>query len=390
MPSDASHSSQPKRKTNRSRFGRLMGVQIVGVGSYAPPAASSATKTLPRWAATPSGSCSGPASSNGGTRTPAMATSDLAVEAARRCIERRRRRSADDIDLVLVGTYTPDLLMPATASLVQDRPRAVAPRRWTCRRPAPASSSPCSRGMQFVATGCSRLAFWSIGADCNSRVVNPADEQTYPLFGDAAGAVAAGRRQRRARAAGLRRRLRRLGRAAALPADGRHRDCRSRPSRHLNGRHYLHMDGRPVFKWAIRMLRETIDEVLQAAGMTLDDVDLVIFHQANMRIINSAVGRAGHRPARKSSTTSTATATPPSASIPLALDEAYRARPHPPRQPHPLQRLRRRAGLGHGADAVVSEAGTIDFRLQISDVRLDDGRPECRGTFHPQPRKSTI
>ena len=68
------------------------------------------------------------------------------------------------------------------------------------------------------------------------------------------------------------------------------------------------MDGRPVFKWAIRTLKETIGEVLDASGMALGDVDLVVFHQANMRIINAAVDVIGMPPAR-SSTISTATAT---------------------------------------------------------------------------------
>lgn len=90
-----------------------------------------------------------------------------------------------------------------------------------------------------------------------------------------------------------------------------------------DGLHFLAMEGRPIFKWAIRMLAKSISEVLEAARMTLDEVDLVIVHQANMRIIRSAVkdlgidqGKMFNNLERYGNTSS--------ASIPLALDEAYR------------------------------------------------------------------
>jgi 3-oxoacyl-[acyl-carrier-protein] synthase-3 len=90
-----------------------------------------------------------------------------------------------------------------------------------------------------------------------------------------------------------------------------------------DGMHFLHMQGRPIYKWAIRLLAETVSDVLRASGLTLDDVDLVIFHQANMRIIKSAVrdlgldaGKVFNNLDRYGNTSA--------ASIPLALDEAYR------------------------------------------------------------------
>ena len=90
-----------------------------------------------------------------------------------------------------------------------------------------------------------------------------------------------------------------------------------------NCKHFLHMEGRPVFKWAIRVLRETIFDTLRTADMTLDDVDLVIFHQANMRIISAAMKDLGIESDKvfinldRYGNTS-------SGSIPLALDEAFR------------------------------------------------------------------
>jgi 3-oxoacyl-[acyl-carrier-protein] synthase-3 len=87
--------------------------------------------------------------------------------------------------------------------------------------------------------------------------------------------------------------------------------------------HFLRMDGRPVFKWAIRTLKETIGEVLDSADLNLDDIDLVVFHQANMRIINAAVEELGMPPAKVFNNLDRYGNTS-SASIPLALDEAYR------------------------------------------------------------------
>lgn len=250
---------------------------------------------------------------------PGIATSDLAVEAAERCIE-QARVDRNDIDLVLLGTYTPDLPLPATACLVQDRLGLSAP-ALDLQAACASFIFAMLTGMQYVATGCSRLAL-VIGADCNSRVVNPADERTYPLFGDAAGAVllAPGSSDQ-----GL------VGFAIGADGSGESLLCRrmggSRmPFSHdpsADGLHYLHMEGRPIFKWAINMLRETTFDVLRTAGMTLDEVDLAIFHQANMRIISSAVKDLGIDPRRVFNNLDRYGNTS-SASIPLALDEAFR------------------------------------------------------------------
>jgi 3-oxoacyl-[acyl-carrier-protein] synthase III len=249
-----------------------------------------------------------------------VATSDLAVEAARRCIE-HAGVDPQDIDLILLGTYTPDLLMPATASLIQDRLGLCAP-AMDLQAACASFVFAMLTGMQYVATGCSRLAL-VVGADCNSRVVDPADVRTYPLFGDAAGAVllAAGGDDQ-----GLL--------AFAVGSDGSGTPLLHRPmggsrlpfsaAPEHQGRQFLQMEGRPVFKWAIRMLRETIYDTLYAAQMTLDDVDLVIFHQANMRIINAAIADLGLDPDKVFSNLQRYGNTS-SASIPLALDEAHQA-----------------------------------------------------------------
>ena len=248
---------------------------------------------------------------------PGVSTGDLAVEAAERCIERSGVDPAD-IDLVLLGTYTPDMLMPATASLVQDRLGLTA-LAFDLQAACASFAFALLTGAQFIATGSSRLAL-VIGADCNSRVVDPADVRTYPLFGDAAGAVllSAGSQQQ-----GIR--------SFAVGSDGSGIDLLCRPmggarfpfSHNLtdDGLHFLKMDGRPIFKWAVRILAESIQDVLRTAGLGIEDVDLVILHQANLRIINSAVKELGVDESKVFNNVDRYGNTS-SASIPLALDEA--------------------------------------------------------------------
>ncbi len=176
--------------------------------------------------------------------------------------------------------------------------------------------------MQYVASGCSRLVL-VIGADCNSRVLDPKNVRTYPLFGDAAGAVLlapGGDRQ------GLV--------SFAVGADGSGNDllmrrwaapaCPSPATPAPTDGSFMRMDGRPIFKWAVRILSETVRETLSDSELTLDDIDLVIFHQANQRIIDSAVRELGIDP-RKVFCNLDRYGNTSSASIPLALDEAYQA-----------------------------------------------------------------
>jgi 3-oxoacyl-[acyl-carrier-protein] synthase-3 len=251
---------------------------------------------------------------------PGVATSDLAVEAARRCLAVANVAS-DEVDLLLLGTYTPDLLLPATASIVQHRLGLCAP-AIDLQAACASFAFALITGMQYVATGCSRRVL-VIGADCNSRIINPADPQTYPLFGDAAGAVLLGPGSDRqgilAYAVGS------DGSGVELlnrPMGGSREPFSTDPASH--GRQYLRMEGRPVFKWAIRMLQETTVEVLRAADVTIEQINLVVFHQANLRIISAAAEELGIRPAQIFTNVERFGNTS-SASIPLALDEAFRS-----------------------------------------------------------------
>lgn len=251
---------------------------------------------------------------------PEMATSDMAVEAGRRCIEQAGANPAD-VDLLVLGTYTPDMPVPATACLVQHRLGTSGP-AFDLAAACAAYVYGMVTAMQFVATGCSKLAL-VIGADTNSRIVNPNDIKTFPLFGDGAAAtlIAAGESDQGLIAytmgsdgSGFEMLCRRMG-GSRIPnsAEGL-----------ANNLHFVEMDGRPIFKWAIRLIETTVRDVLAEAHLEMADIDLLVLHQANARIITAAAESLGIDSDKvlmnvdRYGNTSAAT-------VPLALDEAYRA-----------------------------------------------------------------
>ncbi len=293
----------------------LTGVQIVGVGSYVPERVVknedlAALGCDPEWILRRSGI------RERRHAPPEMATSDLAVQAAERCI-RAASVARGDIDLAVLGTFTPDMPMPSTACLVQHKLGLCCP-AMDVQAACAGFFYALATAMQFVSTGCSKLAL-AIGADCNSRVVDPQDVKTYPLFGDGAGAVLL---TRGSPSQGLV--------AYTLGADGSGFDLLNCPmggsrlpanAERLAGRmQYLKMEGRPVFKWAVRLLVHSIGEVLAAAKLTPGDVDLYLLHQANARILD-AVGTELHIPAAKMPMNLDRYGNTSCGSIPLALDE---------------------------------------------------------------------
>jgi 3-oxoacyl-[acyl-carrier-protein] synthase-3 len=215
---------------------------------------------------------------------------------------------------------TPDSPMPTTACLIQQRLGCIAP--------ALEINAACSgfmyalvTGMQFVKTGCSRRVL-VIGVDLMSRTVNPADKRTYPLFGDGGGAVLLGPGQPEQGFVSYT--LGAEGDAEGWlcqPAGGTREPIT--PEVLAAGRQYIHMEGRSVFKWAVRVLVDSSSDVLRHARLSPHDMDLVIFHQANARIIDAAVDglqfdrqRVIMNLDRYGNTSA--------GSMPLALDEACR------------------------------------------------------------------
>jgi 3-oxoacyl-[acyl-carrier-protein] synthase III len=303
----------------RSPLRRLTGVQIVGTGSYVPDlvVTNEALASL--------GCDADWIIQRTGIRErrhapPEISTSDMAVAAAQRCIE-AAGIDRSEIDLVVLATLSPDYLLPATATAVQDR------LGLNCA--AMDLSAACAgfmyafvTGAQFVAAGTSKLAL-VIGADTNSRVMDPADKKTYPLFGDGAGAVL-------------------LAKGTAdqglisytLGADGSGTQLLIRPAGGsrvpLNGRGvnpsdwFVKMDGRPVFKWAVRLLTDSSQQVLDAAGLKTSDVDLWLFHQANIRILDAAADALAID-RNKIETHIDRYGNTSAGSVPIALDESLRA-----------------------------------------------------------------
>ena len=248
---------------------------------------------------------------------PHQATSDLCVEAAKDCFA-KSGVSAKDCDLLVLGTFTPDMSFPSTACLVQDRLGLVGP--------AIEVEAACAGFMYalitaaaYVLSGASDRAL-VIGGDTNSRVLDPDDIKTYPLFGDGAGAVILER-----------------GRpdqgilAYSMGADGaggpllQREACGSRlpptPELIAQKKHFMYMDGRAVFRWAVDILCDTIQDVLKAAKLTTADVDLYVAHQANIRIINAGIDVL-RIPRSKVYNNLERYGNTSGGSIPIALDEA--------------------------------------------------------------------
>ncbi len=202
---------------------------------------------------------------------PHQATSDLCTQAAIRCLKAARREPGD-VDLLVLATFTPDMAFPSTANLVQDRLKLNCP-AFDIQAACAGFVFALVIAAQFVATGNSQCAL-VIGGDCNSRVINPGDQKSFPLFGDGAGAVllAPGSAEQ-----GLV--------AYQLGSDGSGGDLLSRPAcgsrippiagRVEQGLHYLTMDGRAIFKWAVRILADSTLAVLDHAGCQVQRHPLV-------------------------------------------------------------------------------------------------------------------
>ena len=307
-----------------SRFGRAVGFRLAGVGSFVPPQVVT-NADLARLGCDPAWIVERSGISERRHAPPGMATSDLAAEAGRAALAEAGRSTAD-VDLVVLGTFTPDMCIPSTACIVQEKlglDAAAMDVTAACAGFAYALVT----AAQFIVAGSSRLAL-VVGADTNSRVVDPDDIKTWPLFGDGAGAVllepvepaASGRES------GLL--------AFSLGSDGRGAgllQCPMSGSREPvtvagaeQRRQFMQMDGRAVFKWAIRLAEENIRQVVDRSGVALDAIDLFILHQANARIIEGARTALGIDENRfmvnldRYGNTS-------SGSIPLALDEAWRS-----------------------------------------------------------------
>jgi 3-oxoacyl-[acyl-carrier-protein] synthase-3 len=248
-----------------------------------------------------------------------VATSDLAAEAAREAIK-RAGLTPDDIDVIVVGTVTPDMLFPSTACLVQHK--IGAGKAWGFDLSAACSAFTYSLtvGSQLVATGGAKYAL-VIGADVMSSIIDYTDRATCVLFGDGAGAVVLGPSadenigildyDHMIDGSG--------GGALCMPAGGSRM-----PASHqtVDDRlHYVKQEGQAVFKFAVRNTGEICERLLKRHNLTGDDLDLFVSHQANKRIILSAAEKIG-MPEEKVIINIDKYGNTTAATIPLALNDA--------------------------------------------------------------------
>ena len=245
-------------------------------------------------------------------------TSDIAAKAAERALK-DAGLTADDIDLIVVATATPDMLFPATACLVQNKLKAGKAAAYDLAAGCSGFMYAIVTASQFIKTGLYKHVF-VIGAESLSRILDWTDRNTCVLFGDGAGAVVLGEVPE---GYGI------LG--SNLGADGSGGDLlclpaggTSRPATEATVRerlHFVHMAGNEVFKFAVKVMGEAALNALEHAKIDTSEVDWLIPHQANIRIIQSAAKRL-KMPMEKVIVNVDRYGNTSSASIPIALEEA--------------------------------------------------------------------
>jgi 3-oxoacyl-[acyl-carrier-protein] synthase-3 len=249
-----------------------------------------------------------------------QANSDLSVKAIENAFQGGDFRP-EELDLIIVATVTPDMMFPSTACIVQDK--IGARNAWSFDLSGACSGFlyAMATGAQFVQTGMYKKVL-VVGTDVMSSILNFEDRSTCVLFGDGAGAILLEPTEDpdvgiidfllHSDGAG--------GKFLYMPAGGS-----LHPASHETidkKMHYVHQDGRNVFKHAVKLITEVSRDILERNGYTADDVNLLIPHQANLRIIQSSLERLGVSPDRvvinidRYANTTAAT-------IPIGLTEAH-------------------------------------------------------------------
>jgi 3-oxoacyl-[acyl-carrier-protein] synthase-3 len=243
-------------------------------------------------------------------------TCDMAEQASRRAIE-AADLNPSDIDLIIVATTTPDVVFPSTACLLQKRLGNVGSPAFDVQAVCTGFIYALDIADKFIRTGSATRAL-VIGAETLSRIVDWTDRTTCVLFGDGAGAVVLEASDR----PGIL--------SSHLHADGRYHEMLHVPvgvSQRYdcvgNGTAYIKMQGSEVFKMAVRMLGQMVDETLAANHLGKHDIDWLVPHQANTRII-AATARKLDIPMDRVVLTVEEHANTSAASVPLALDTAVR------------------------------------------------------------------
>lgn len=245
------------------------------------------------------------------------ALSDICLPAAQMTLERAGVTAAE-IDLLIVATVTPDMMFPSTGAILADRLGMKDAAAYDLSAGCTGFMYALTQAYGMVAGGLSRRVL-VVGADVLSKLMDFADRSTCILFGDGAGAVVVERVGKggflgfELGADGSR------GMELCVPAGGSRRPTSAETL--AGGLHSVRMNGREVFKFATRVLVSSAQKLLDACGMAIEDVDLYVPHQANIRIIDHAVHRLGI-PKDRVVVNVDRYGNTSSASIPLALADA--------------------------------------------------------------------
>jgi 3-oxoacyl-[acyl-carrier-protein] synthase-3 len=286
---------------------------ILGTGSYLPQRKiindelSKTLETSHEWIVERTGICARHIAAEG------EYTSDLAVKAARRALE-AAATAPQEIDLIILATSTPDLTLPATATSVQAK-------LGISNGVAFDQSAACSGFIFALATADAFLkqkmatTALIIGAETMSRILDWNDRTTAVLFGDGAGAVVLKAQAETDR--GI------LGSLLRTNGEGYNSLCTTGGPSTTQTSGVVHMNGREVFKNAVTFLEEAVEDILKAHGLSHEEIDWLVPHQANKRIIDATAKKLG-LPADKVIYTGAEQANTSAASIPLALDKAVR------------------------------------------------------------------
>ena len=240
-------------------------------------------------------------------------TSDLALHASRKALDAAGIAPAD-LDLIIVATTTPDMVFPSTACILETKLGAKNCPAFDVQAVCSGFIYGLATADQYMRSGQYRNAL-VVGAEIYSRILDWSDRSTCVLFGDGAGAVVL----KRSAAPGIL--------SSHLHADGSYANMLSVPGTvcggKVTGRPLLQMDGGGVFKFAVKVLDDVVEEALTANRMQKSDIDWLIPHQANIRIIQATAKKLGMG-MEKVVLTVDRHANTSAASIPLALDEAVR------------------------------------------------------------------
>ena len=242
-------------------------------------------------------------------------TSDLAVKAAQAALA-DASIVATDIDLIIVATSTPDMTFPATACIVQNKLGIAGCPAFDVQAVCAGFMYALATANAYIKSGMATKAL-IIGAETFSRLLDWNDRRTCVLFGDGAGAVILGASNQEG---GILH--------AELRADGAYSHILQTPGKiaagQIEGSPYLYMDGQAVYKFAVKALANIALEVIEKSGLSSTDIDWIIPHQANLRIIES-IARHLKVPMDKVIVTLAEQGNTSAASIPLALDQGIKS-----------------------------------------------------------------